>query len=415
MNMDGRPEFLAFVTDETSAATLRHFADARGWGAASVQSGDIKKAAEYLSKQRSPRLLVVEIADAETAPQALDALADVCEPGVQVVAAGTINEYSFFCWLQEIGVAHYLLKPFDAAALEGMVRKFSAPAATPAADAKPACTVISVIGARGGCGASTLAANLASVIAQGTKQQTVILDLDPQQGTIALTMDVDPGRGLREALEKPDRIDGLFLERVMTKYNDNLHIMSAEESFDEVVNYNDQAADKLLAELQKKFAFVVVDLPRQMHVLTRAMLRLSDQVLVVTELNIAGLRDALRLSDFCRDILKTKPAQVIANRTGMVAGQDMPAAEFEKALKTKLFGSVPFDPALFAAGNQGELLLEKNPTAPSVAALNTLAMRCVPQLAKGKKVSQTEKPASGFALPPQISSLLDGLLGGGKK
>ena len=85
-----------------------------------------------------------------------------------------------------------------------------------------------VIGTRGGSGASTIAASLAWTFSQGQGHQTGLLDLDVHFGTAALAMDLEPGRGLTDAIDNPSRIDGLFIERAMIKANERLSILSAE-------------------------------------------------------------------------------------------------------------------------------------------------------------------------------------------
>src|SRR3546814_19034292 len=57
---------------------------------------------------------------------------------------------------------------------------------------------------------------------------TALLDLDVHFGTGALAMDLEPGRGLTDAIENPSRIDGLFIERAMVKASEKRAILSAE-------------------------------------------------------------------------------------------------------------------------------------------------------------------------------------------
>src|SRR3546814_19032066 len=79
-----------------------------------------------------------------------------------------------------------------------------------------------VSGTRGGVGASMLATSLAWLFSTQYKSPTALLDLDVHFGTGALTMDLEPGRGLTDALDNPSRINGLCNERALTRANDNL-------------------------------------------------------------------------------------------------------------------------------------------------------------------------------------------------
>src|SRR5690606_17403563 len=129
--------------------------------------------------------------------------------------------------------------------------------------------LIGVIGARGGVGTTTIATNLAAIFAENYSRTTGLVDLDPYFGSVALSLDLEPGRGMRDALEKPDRIDGLFLDRVMIKPSPNLSILSAEEPLQEAITSQPTSGHMLFAALMEKFNVVVADMPRQMNPLTR--------------------------------------------------------------------------------------------------------------------------------------------------
>ena len=85
-----------------------------------------------------------------------------------------------------------------------------------------------VIGVRGGAGATTVATSLAWLMGEKLRRSTALLDLDVHFGTGALSLDLEPGRGLTDAIENPSRIDGLFIERAMVKASEKLAVLSAE-------------------------------------------------------------------------------------------------------------------------------------------------------------------------------------------
>ena len=128
--------------------------------------GDIKTATQFLKDNGSPRLLLVEIpASKDEANALLGGLAEVCDPATRVIAIGSVNEYSFFCWLMELGLSSYLLRPLTEAALEGAFAKSVERKTEPGKPEKAPAKVIAVMGTRGGVGATTISINLAAIIA----------------------------------------------------------------------------------------------------------------------------------------------------------------------------------------------------------------------------------------------------------
>ena len=123
-----------------------------------------------------------------------------------------------------------------------------------------------VIGVRGGVGASTIATSLAWLMGDKAGRSTALLDLDVHFGTGALALDLEPGRGLTDAIENPSRIDGLFIERAMVRANDKLCVLSAEAPINQPLLTDGSAFFQLQEEIRHAFEGTVIDLPRQMLV-----------------------------------------------------------------------------------------------------------------------------------------------------
>jgi pilus assembly protein CpaE len=342
-----KPAFMAFVSDSADIETLKAFAVFHQWAQADINQGDIKTATQFLKNHTSPTLLLVEIPSAAEAPALLDALANVCDPHTKVITIGSVNEYSFYCWLMDIGIFSYLLKPMTLPALEGAFKKSTETHAAHAKEDKKLGKVIAVMGTRGGVGATTVSLNLAGVLADRSKTPVALIDIDPHGGSIALALDIEPGRGLREAIERPDRIDSLFMDRVMIKPHKNLSVLSAEEAMHDQIMPHAEAAELLLAELRAKFGVVLIDIPRRLNAGNLDFLKRADQIVLVTELTLLSLRDALRISDMIRDVLKLKPPIIVANRIGMVPKQEMQVPDYEKGINAKVACRIPFVPDVY--------------------------------------------------------------------
>jgi len=356
------PPFLAFAEDEASLAILKKFALDKEWEAGCIQKGTIETATAFLAKNPSPAVLFIDIPPESSKIEGLlNALADVCNPNIKVIVSGTINEYSFYCWLIEAGISSYLLKPFTINMLATAYEKASETPqkAEKTAEAGKQVKVISVIGSRGGAGTTTLCVNLAWLLANKKKQKTALFDFDPQLGTLALELDLDAGKGMKEAIEKPDRIDSLFVDRVMVRLDENLSLLSSEEPLEETISFaNDMAAQALLKQAKTKFSHIIIDLPRHLSPLSRYALANSTTVICVTEYTMAGLRDSLRYLEYCRDILKIPAPLFIANKVGIAGKHQMSQAEFEKGLGVPILFNIPFSSEIYDVATSGEVLVE---------------------------------------------------------
>lgn len=390
-----RAKFKAFVKNKDSLASIEEFAKKSSYPDGAVNKGDIKSACEAFEDDRTPEFLLVEVAgkQAQKAFDELDKLANLCEPDTKVIISGDIDELSFYKELIGMGVYEYLLNPIKPEQLERTFSKKSSPAAEGAAAEEAApredSKVIVVIGTRSGAGASTLAVNLAGIFAS-REYPTAIVDLDPEFGSIPLMVDVEPSRGLVDALEKPERVDSLFLDRVMTKVNDSLFVMGAEKNLQEKLKISDEAPEKVVKQLRAKFAYVIVDLPNIDH-FAHGVLQNYD-VLAVTELSLGGLRDAMRITDLVEDTLKNKDIKFIANKVGLNKKFETQQKDFEEGLGKKLEALLPFEQDIYGYNDSGKILaLEEKTKSKFIDGIKEVAADYMPEAVGVKKDDKKKK------------------------
>ena len=262
----GREPFAAFVCDDEHAEWLRTLCHEFGWSAERVQKGGPRQAVQILSVTASPQILLIDLSDTQDIMHELNALAEVCEPRTLVLAMGLINDVGYYRDLISSGIQDYLVKPLGLDALRNAM--LTAKAAILGAhqlhpENHQRSTNIAVIGTRGGVGATTIATSLAWVIAERHRQNAALLYLDIQFGTCAMTFDVEPGRGLTDALENPNRIDSLFIERSMVRLSNLLSVLSAEAAINQPLILAEEALAMLKEEMRNNCSFLVMDVPRQ--------------------------------------------------------------------------------------------------------------------------------------------------------
>jgi pilus assembly protein CpaE len=216
----------------------------------------------------APRILLVDLGESAAPIAEVSAARAVGGPDLKLVVLGTVNDVALFRDLLSAGATDYLVKPPTREALAGVLERQSAAGTTPDGLGQ----VIVFMGSRGGIGATTSAVSCAWLLAAEQGERIALVDLDLSFGTVALKLDLDPGSGLCEALEQPSRIDSLFIERAMIKVTDTLRVLAAEASAAQHHTVDAGAIDMLLHELRRKFARVVVDLPRGASPLQRVVL-----------------------------------------------------------------------------------------------------------------------------------------------
>lgn len=372
----GRRPFVGFAVDEVTRATMARVADARGWLGAPVHAGGVEAAIETLADVATPSLLVVDLSQSPDPMGEVERLAEVCDPGTRVITLGAMNDVYLYRALMDFGVTDYLLKPVSSEMLdEAIARAEQADNAEPEtkkADGPPSGLgrLIAVVGARGGVGATTVAVNTAWQLAHDKGARVALVDLDLYFGSVALALDLESGRGFREALENPDRIDALFIERAMVRAADNLFVLAAEESLEKPFSFDPEALDLLISSLRRDFDHVVLDLPR--FAARTQMAALSDDgvLTVVADPSLAGLRDTLRLVRLAKDSGTELRTDIVVNRAGAAKTGELTQADFERDGELRVSATVPFDPkAMAEAAGAGKTLHEVSKGSTALSAL----------------------------------------------
>ncbi|MFG6283708.1 pilus assembly protein CpaE [Sphingomonas sp. S6] len=396
-----RDPFAAYVCDDASAEALRPIAGDMGWSIDKVYKGGLRNAVQSLSVSASPQILFVDLAESGDPLNDINALAEVCEPGTVVIAAGQVNDVRLYRDLIASGIQDYLLKPLQPDALRESLghahAMLNAPKPIEASLDRPH-SAIAVIGTRGGVGASTIATSLAWLVSDKEKRTTALLDLDVHFGTGALTLDLEPGRGLTDAIENPSRIDGLFIERAMVKASEKLAVLSAEAPINTPLMTDGTAFLQLQEEMRAAFEATVVDLPRSMLILYPHLIRDTQSMVVVTELTLAAARDTIRLLSWLKANAPQTQVTVVANRVHAAGQLEISRKDFEGSIERKIDFLIPFDQKLAAqAAKLGKPLAEAGKNSRTIApiiALTRHVLNAADDMVVGDDDGGTGKPKS---------------------
>ena len=341
---------------------------------------------DVLEQTHSPTDLVVIDAEATDAVDLVVAIAGLAaRPNPPaVLLAGAHMPASLVRALMKLPRSDVIEAPFtsvDLARAAGALLANAAPvaeAAPPAHDVSARCWT--VVGSVGGCGATTIAIELASTLAAraGPKERVALVDLNLADGAAAAYLGATANMMLAEASATPERIDTAFLDVFATKIVDRLDLLAAPRDAKAFARVSQTAVCRLLEVAAQVYDWIVIDLPRHHQPWTLDVLAGSDEVLVVSELTVPALLSARALaSEVETEVSGGAQPRIILNRlAGRVFGPAPSLGEAEKALQRKADGGITSDwEAAAASVNLGGSISHHRPRSKIVRDIGLLVDR----------------------------------------
>ena len=362
-----------FYEREETRALMQLCAADRRMGRATVQCipGGIPAAVADLRANPTPNLLMVESsAQASQVLHEIDTLAEHCDDHVKVLVIGAVNDITLYRQLVARGVSEYLVPPFQPLSI---IRSISALFADP--DAPFLGKQISVVGAKGGVGASTIAHNLAWALAENTHVNTTLVDLDLSFGTTALDFNQDTPQTIADALLAPERADNAVIERLLTRATERLSLFTAPANISQIIDIPDESYAMVIESVRRNVPYMVLDLPHTWSHWVRNTLIASDEVIIVCQPDLASLRNGKNMIDQLKGHRVNDHApRLVLNMCGVPKRPEIPMKDFAAAIGVDPDIIVPFEPEVFGmAANNGQMISETSPAAKSSIAIDQLA------------------------------------------
>ncbi|MFI4974857.1 MAG: AAA family ATPase [Caulobacterales bacterium] len=336
-----------------------------------VREGGLSGAVDYYQNQPTPSLVIVESQDASTQLLALlGRLAEVCDPGTKVILVGAANDIALYRELMRRGVSEYLVPPLSTLQLISAVTTLYADPSQPFIGRQ-----IAFVGAKGGSGASTVAHNIAYLISERMGAGTVLVDLDLAFGTAGLDFNQDPLHGIVDALSQPDRLDPVLMERMMARCGEHLSLFAAPATLEKDFDIPTETFEAVTNKIRAATPYVVLDLPHAWTPWARRMLVTSDDLVIVSEPDLASLRNAKNIIDLVKAARPNDgPPRVILNKVGMPGRPEIAVKDFGEALGVRPAMVIGFDAKLFGqASNNGQMIAEVGPKSKQAESLEYLA------------------------------------------
>jgi len=233
--------------------------------------------------------------------------------------------------------------------------------------------IIHVIPTIGGCGSTTVACNVAALLAQ--KHKTALLDLDLIGGGVASYFDVRPRYTLSDVMESAEKVDKQLLDNALVVHaKSRLAILARPDQPEDTQRVNQAGFQRLTNVLARMFDYVVMDSVMSIDPIYSEAIRAADMNLIVMQLNIPSAKNAERLVGALRRMgIDSAKIKIVVNRY-VKKGCDIEPDEVEKALGLEIMWMIPNDfKNAIAAINYGEPVVLRAPRSEISASLHGLA------------------------------------------
>jgi pilus assembly protein CpaE len=337
-------------------------------------------------EQTKPEIALIAMdSDPQRATKLITETLQKC-PGCTVLVSSSSTDGRLILESMRAGAKEFLpepLRPEDlGAALQRVKRHVQGPGG---GASRSGCKVVAVAGATGGVGTSSLAVNLACAFAADEANSVVLLDLDLALGDADVFLDTIPEYTLADVAQNVERLDLTLLRKSLTKHSSGVHLLPRPMQLEDVRLITDDKLQRVLGLLKTSFTHLVIDVSKAYSELDMLAMRMAEDVLMVTQLDLPCLRNVVRLlmtfddDDSLRDKIK-----VVVNRVGQDSGQ-ITMKKGRETIGRDVYWQIPNDyRVMVEVRNNGVPLLQQAPKAAITQSIGQLASALAGKAAEGE-------------------------------
>jgi pilus assembly protein CpaE len=278
---------------------------------------------------------------------------------LKIIAAINQADVALVRTLIRQGITDVAALPFDHDELASEILEALAPLQAEGKDSGLGL-VTTVIRSTGGCGSTTVLTHLAAALADGdtTGRGVCVLDLDLQSGAAAAYVGTAPKFSVAALLEASDRLDEDLLLSVATETPCGFSVIAAPDMITPLDVAKPEQFSAIVALLRKRFAHVLIDLPANWTNWSLALAADAGQILLVTDISIAGLRQAKRRIDLLASVgVDPDSVKIVANRMERRFFKTIGVDDIFQALRCEVVATLNDEgSAMRSAQDQGALL-----------------------------------------------------------
>jgi pilus assembly protein CpaE len=199
--------------------------------------------------------------------------------------------------------------------------------------------IITFIGAKGGCGVTTIVTHLGALLAGSYRRKTLVIDLHHDVGDAALYLKLTNYRyHAYDLAENTDRLDSDLLQSFVLHHSSGLDVIPGPEGVEAARHVASGAISQLLEFLRPRYEFILLDVAPGLSNGNMEVARVSDQLNLVTVAEVSAVRNVVRYVDQLKADYKEK-IRVILNRHQKRS--PITDEQIEKVVKQDIFWKVP--------------------------------------------------------------------------
>ena len=260
------------------------------------------------------------------------------------------------------------------------------------------CSVIAVLGSRGGVGTTTLAVNLAATLAVDPNHAVALLDLDLALGDADIAVEVQgmENISIADLARNIQRLDMNFLKRALVKHEGTgLSILRHPLEIQDMGVIHESHVERIVNLLKISYTHLVLDLSKSFLPTDLMGLRMADQILLVAQLELGSLRNVVRLNHLLNNTeeMLGERVKVIINRVGSEAVEEgISLKKAEDVIGRPIFWQVPNDPkSVIQARVAGQPMVKHNPKSKIQQNIQGLAQTLTGKVAPAPGATDSKK------------------------
>ena len=234
-------------------------------------------------------------------------------------------------------------------------------------------TVLTVFGAKGGIGKTTISTNLATALAKNSNSSVAIVDMDTRFGDVAIMMDVVVEFSIADVGRSIDDVGRESISEYLVQHSSGVEILPAPLHPTEWGSISRQHISKIVDLLAQTHDYVVIDTPGAFNELVATALEDANIILLVTSMDLASIKDtALALEMLRAASVSEDKIKLIINHS--TSANSLRPEDVERVLDYKVFWRIPHDVAVSNSNQLGQPIVLAKPYARASRAITDISL-----------------------------------------